>query len=170
MELVFSVNVSRDYDAADERIDDLHREATTHKKTDLNKAIACLVDAKNLMYGKDDRMIEQWLRLPLFLQQAGRFDEAMEQFEELLDMVRPRNERRLSFLNNTTHVELAICSDKMRIYDKMKLACKREKLTDKASFYAGLYDDCLALREELSVKLKNENAANFDNALKRLFM
>ncbi|WP_329007129.1 hypothetical protein [Pseudomonas aeruginosa] len=64
----------------------LGREATALKSSgNLGGAIRCLQEVKRLM-GSNPRgyTAQQWLRLPLYLQEAGRFDEAMEEFQELL--------------------------------------------------------------------------------------
>ncbi len=74
-------------DRAEQRISSLHREATDLKsKGDFERAIQCLREAEILK--KDTKTIypiKHSLRLPLFLQQSGNFDEAMFEFQKLID-------------------------------------------------------------------------------------
>lgn len=65
-------------------IRELGKKATQLKKTDLNEAIACLEQMNRLLDQVSTAYpIEPYLRLPLFLQQAGRMDEAEVLFERL---------------------------------------------------------------------------------------
>ncbi|POZ51331.1 hypothetical protein [Methylovulum psychrotolerans] len=168
MKIIVSVSATHDYDELDQKIDDLHREATHYKKTDLELSISYLKEAKELMQGKDNRLIEQWLRLPLFLQQSGRFDEAMVEFNLIIKNVRPRAEKRFGFLHQPTRIKLCITSEKLRIYEKMQLACKREKLPEMAKKYASLYNKCRMLHDGLSKKLAQEEDAKLARATKYL--
>lgn len=124
-------------DSADEqRIAALHREATEHKgKKEWDKAIACLREAERL---KGNVLtvypVKHSLRLPLFLQQAGRFDEAMREFQALLDdtesrVLRNLPKRNVSSKTMLTHAEYA------EIYAAMSTACKREKHMEQAEEY-----------------------------------
>lgn len=158
----------RPYTEIDQKIDDLHREATRHKKTDLEQAILCLKKAKRLMKEDDGRLIDQWLRLPLFLQKAGRFDEAMLEFERILKNVRPRVIKQLGFIQQPTRIDLCACSEYFKIYDKMRLACEREKLPKRAIEYQLLYEHHKKIHAELSVKLDQENKEEYERHLSHL--
>ncbi|WP_171694570.1 hypothetical protein [Methylomonas sp. ZR1] len=122
----------------DERIAALHREATQHKVFDWDAAVACLQEANDLMRrhgGIYD--IERWLRLPVFLQQAGRFQEAMQVFNQLLNDVEPRVRAEFSHTSPTTinkHIHLHY----QKIYDKMRMACKREKRLEEATQFGAM--------------------------------
>lgn len=118
----------------DEVSAELQREATRHKKAgDWDKAIECLKKAR-------DRADTGDLRLPVFLQQAGRFDEAMVEFERILSGVDARCARDYShhpeFAQHgfTHHV-------RAQIYDKMRLACKRQKLPAEVAKYEALKEE-----------------------------
>jgi tetratricopeptide (TPR) repeat protein len=146
--LTYEVVVTKD--PVDEQIAALHREATTHKGSSWDAAIACLKQAATLMRKrKGGYTINRWLRLPLFLQQAGYFDEAMREFEKLLSETIPR--RKKDTPNPTPHmVEMFAQSDYAAIYDKMQLACKRQKLAEKAAVYAKFVEMCKRRNAELS--------------------
>ncbi len=92
----------------------LGKEATALKKENLPAAIEKLRQAQALRPSvPTEYPIAEYLRLPLFLQQAGRMDEALTEFEKLLKQF-PRG-------------------DEWRdIYDKMRLAYQREKAFDQA--------------------------------------
>lgn len=70
----------------DERIAALNRQATVHKDSGhLDAAVACLKEAHSLMKQSGTTHTPQaWCRLPLYLQHAGRFDESMAVFDQLL--------------------------------------------------------------------------------------
>ncbi len=122
----------------EERISFLYKKATTCKKINWNQGVAYLQEMNALM--KTSRVIysaEYWTRLPVFLQSAGRFDEAMEEFERLLQEVEPRINKEMGHCTPTAiryfcHVNVE------RIYDKMRMVCKRQKLTEETNKYAKL--------------------------------
>ena len=129
----------------DEEISSLNRQATEHfGNKEFGQAIECLEKAQELMRKSLISFpIETYLRLPLYLQQAGRFDEAMQKFEKLLHEVDERNEVAYSHRPKFIQEGLAY-SDYRTIYDKMRLACKRQKLPDEAAKYETLsnkFDD-----------------------------
>ncbi len=145
------------------RISVLHREATQLKDSgEWDKAIAALQEAQELMRKSDDiDTIERWLRLPIFLQQGGRFDEAMQEFNRLLDELNDRTAREFShqpefIQRGATHHQRAA------IYNKMKVACKRQKLPEKAAKYEKLRDECLEKHqkymEERDIYWKEQSA------------
>lgn len=71
----------------DEETAALHREATHWKESgDWDNAIATLQKAQERMRKSNlSNTAESWVRLPLFLQQGGRFNEAELEFQRLLD-------------------------------------------------------------------------------------
>lgn len=83
-------------------------------------------------------VIDRWIRLPVFLQQAGRFDEAMQEFEKLLKEVQGRV--RQETLENATENWISYQEhiNYQKIYDKMRMVCKREKWADEVKKYASL--------------------------------
>ena len=145
------------FSESEQKIAALHKEATSYKKMDLEKAISLLQEASDLMR-KDDAgyLIEQWMRLPLYLQEAGRFDEAMREFERLLEEVRPRAEKELGQYFGQTYIECRVHLHNFKIYDKMRLVCKREKLVDKAKEYQRLFEKHELMHSELSAIIDQE--------------
>lgn len=122
----------------DEETAELNREATRLKNAgDWDGAIVALKKARERTDSDD-------LRLPLFLQQAGRFDEAMTEFNRILSRVDERFARDLSHQPEFIQKGQAL-HEKATIYDKMRLACKRQNLSDEASRYAAI---CEKYREE----------------------
>lgn len=71
----------------DEETAELHKEATRWKREgDWDKAVAALQKAQARMRQSSfSHTPQDWVRLPLFLQQAGRFVEAEVEFQRLLD-------------------------------------------------------------------------------------
>ncbi|WP_297813681.1 hypothetical protein [uncultured Methylophaga sp.] len=83
LHLTVSMQV-REHTDKEKLIRELGKSATQFKKTDLNEAIACLEQMNRLLDEvSTEYSIETYLRLPLFLQQAGRMDEAELLFERL---------------------------------------------------------------------------------------
>ena len=124
-----------------ERIDALHREATSYKdKKEWEKAIICLREADSLK-NKTSTIypIKHYLRLPLFLQQAGRFDESMQEFEKLIN---ESEQRVLSWLpkRNISSKKMLIHAELYEIYKAISTACKREKLLELSKKYLALHE------------------------------
>lgn len=131
------------------RISVLHREATQLKDSgEWDKAIAALQEAQELMRKSDEiHTIERWLRLPIFLQQGGRFDEAMQEFNRLLDELNDRTAD--EFDHQPEFIQRgATYHQRAAIYNKMKVACKRQKLPEEAAKYEKLRDEYYAKHEE----------------------
>ena len=83
--LEYEVSV-REKTASEERSRELLRDATQKKdEKNLDGAIASLREAYKLMAQSTiSYPIETFLRLPLYLQQAGRYAESIQEFERLL--------------------------------------------------------------------------------------
>lgn len=120
----------------------LHREATRMKVAgDWDGAVSALQKAQELMRNSNViNTTESWVRLPLFLQQAGRFEEAMEEFNRLLNEIDTLKAKESSqfpdkFRLGFTHHPRAV------IYDKMRVACKRQKSLEEAANYEVLRDE-----------------------------
>jgi tetratricopeptide (TPR) repeat protein len=125
---------------ADQEVATLHKRATSLKDDGrIDEAVQCLKRAQHLMRTEASYSypIEKWCRLPLFLQLAGHFDEAMQEFKRLIYEVDERLLKESRHLPDDIallfrHAHLAV------IYDKMKVACKREKRRDLAEKYLAL--------------------------------
>lgn len=118
----------------DEETAELSREATRLKDAgDMDGAVQALKKVK-------DRTGTAGVRLPLFLQQAGRFDEAMVEFNILLSEVDEQYARDFSHQPEFIQKGQALHA-KATIYDKMRLACKRQKLPEEAAKFESLRDN-----------------------------
>ena len=149
---------SRPNTQAEDRVSELHRQATIYKNdANWDKAIACLREAEKLKCGVETIYpIKHALRLPLFLQQGGYFNEAMAEFQKLLDGT---EDRVLSWLpkRNISSKTMLIHADLMNIYQSMSTSCKREKLQALADEYAELAEEHKSLHMKL---LKAEQTRN----------
>lgn len=106
----------------------LLRKATRlHDAGDLEKSITTLHKAYKAIRkeGKWSHPIEIYLRLPLYLQEAGHPNEAWKEFNNLL---------RVGYFKEEPYKE-CITSDASRIYDKMRLFLHREKNFKEAVSY-----------------------------------
>jgi tetratricopeptide (TPR) repeat protein len=123
--------------ARDDRVAELLRQATAFKdKKEWDKALSVLAEAKKLMLVSPVAYsIETWCKYPLYLQQAGRFEEAMEEFKFLFDDLerRARHEAKLDNPNVSSerrkiaYYQIIISNGKQIIKDKMTLAQSRQK-------------------------------------------
>lgn len=121
---------------SDESLTTLLRESTTFKDAGRwIEAVASLYQAKALMLASTVCYpAETWCKLPLYLQQAGRFTEAMDEFQFLLDDL-PRRARHDAQLDNPNvgpeaskqrFYKTILKADEPIIKDKRALAQKRE--------------------------------------------
>ena len=94
--------------------DKLLKEATTKKKSgDINGAIKALRDSYKILNENSVlSSIQTYLRLPLYLQEAGNSDEAWNEFNQLIMWVntKPR------YSPAVTPMDLSIIWDKMRLH------------------------------------------------------
>ena len=131
-------------------IGELHKKATALLSDGhVEQAIELLRQAHQLMRKEAfcGDAVDKWLRLPLVLQKAGRFDEAMREFEALLSDLYAIKLKQLpqypdEIVMLLTHRIRAV------IYDRMRLACKREKRLDLAQRYADLAEEELRKADE----------------------
>lgn len=112
-------------------------------------------DAKNLEYAilflkracdsirktNIEYSVTTFLRLPLYLQQAKRFDEAWSEFDKLLNLGYP----------NQSRDKVVIAYDKGKIYDKMRLCLQREGKFDLAVKY-GIFSELYRIIGDIKQK------------------
>lgn len=153
----------------DEELRRLNREATEAKKIkDWERAVVCLQLARERMRDSTcSHTLESWLRLPIFLQQAGRFDEAMAEFNLLIQDTKPRIDRELAHALPYAR-RFSIASSLMRIYDKMRLACQREKLPRETERYAKMSEQQRDIREKLEPLVIAEEKKRSDDYWKKV--
>ena len=117
---------------AEDRVAHLLRTATAFKKSKKWEiALAALLEAKRLMLSSSEIYpAETWCKYPLYLQRAGRTDEALAEFQFLLDDLeqRARRDARLDdpsvgpAKQKQTFYRLIIREDRKIITRKMELA------------------------------------------------
>lgn len=135
--LSFSFSTSiRENTAEEEEAKKLLKEATKLKdQKDLESAILCLRKAYDLMADSSiSYSTTTYLRLPLYLQQAGHFEESIDEFETLLNETPDKIARELSHISKTNQKGLSYMSYST-IYDKMRLVYQREKYFNEAIYY-----------------------------------
>lgn len=144
-----------------ERIAALHREATAHKGSDWNASIAALQEAAHLMRNSDYYEIDRMLRLPKFLEQAGRFNEAMKELDLLLSEVKQaaKNATKHSSSSLPSSTKCTTHDYYSQVYDVMSLVCKRKKLKDKEKEFRSLSEKHKLIVDELRKVLELEREA-----------
>lgn len=107
----------REKTEVEQRIWKLNKQATELKGVDWDTAITCLAEAQKMRpHVPTKYTIAEYLRLPVFLQQAGRMAEAEVEFKKLLSQFDRAHEIQA-------------------IYDKMRMAYQREKRFDEAAVF-----------------------------------
>jgi hypothetical protein len=131
----------REKTASEERSSELLKEATRKKdEKDMEGAISCLREAYMLMAQSTiSYPIETFLRLPLYLQQAGRYAESVAEFEKLLTNTSAKIAKEFSHVSAKQQNGLA-AMERAIIFDKMRLAAQREKQFVYAAYYQVLSD------------------------------
>ena len=97
------------------------------------------------------------LRLPLYLQKAGRFDEAMREFERLLSGVESGINSQFAHRSTSVRTMLAH-AEYQAIYDKIRLAFQRQGLAAQAAEYGKLAENHKRHHARL-MKLENKARA-----------
>lgn len=113
--------------ASDEKTAALLRQATAYADAKLwDEAIAALHDAHQRMRTSPVQYpIETWLKLPLYLQRAGRFDESVRLFDQLYAETTVRVTRFLGHESAQVR-KSAVARQRAVIAKKKALAEKRE--------------------------------------------
>lgn len=126
----------REKTESEERSSELLKVATRKKdEKDIEGAISCLEEAYMLMAQSTiSYPIETFLRLPLYLQQAGRYAESVEEFEKLLTNTSAKIAKEFSHISSKRQNGLA-AMERAIIFDKMRLAAQREKQFTYAAYY-----------------------------------
>ena len=148
---------------AKEHIRLLNLAATQLKKTDIDTAIQYLRRALALAEAIDDwsNTTEWYLRLPLFLQQAGRMDEAVKEFDLLLNSWEKFSQTlspQASELMREHAREIYLAT----IYDKLRLAWQRERNTTRAQEAAAACTIHRAEQDRIRPIIEAESKAEMD--------
>lgn len=113
--------------ASDNETAALLRQATAYADAkNWDEAIAALYSANRRMSASPvDYPIETWLKLPLYLQRAGRFDESVRMFDQI-DAETPARVARFFKHQSASWQERAVAEQRKVIAEKKALATKRE--------------------------------------------
>jgi len=105
----------------------LLRQATAYADAKAwDDAIAVLYKANEIMQASPGSWpIATWLKLPLYLQRAGRFDESMRVFDQI-DAETPARIARSFGHQSAAHQKRLVAGERERIAEKKALAMKRE--------------------------------------------
>ncbi len=136
----------------------LKKATALHGEKHYLAAVECLKAAYDLMWDEETIWpVSTYLRLPLYLQKAGKYEEALEEFRDMLEdanVTVNREFKHLSPAKRKSHVVFR----RHAIYDKMRVAAQREKRTADA-----LYFDLMARQlKKLALKMQNRKAAHAD--------
>jgi SPP1 gp7 family putative phage head morphogenesis protein len=150
-----------------EKIRTLQKDAST--ESDSGLAIAYLQEASELMRNSQFYNIDKMLKLPVLLHETGRFDEAMQEFERLLNEAKSVAERDEQSKTLPTFVRYTTHAFYQSIYKKMRMVCKKQKLKDKEAEYRSLAEKHKLVADELSKLVQFErNKAYSADRLKQL--
>jgi len=121
--------------AEDQESSDLMKQATQLQGEDIQTAVDALRKAQKLL--GNGHPILAHLRLPLYLQKAGLYEESIIEFKKLLKKSPRRNSSKFSHQPKETQ-KYFIALERGVIYNKMRLAAEREGRLDDAKKYNGL--------------------------------
>ena len=124
--LSMTTRITSHVSAEEKRIRELMRAATALSDTDPNAAVETFREAAALVpQTETDYTVAPFLRVPRYLQQAGRQEEAWEEFQRLL---------KGGYLNMQKG-KRAWHQMESAVYDKMRLFLQREKRLEEAVLY-----------------------------------
>lgn len=124
-------------------IGDLRRRATQYKRDgDWDNALRCMKEVHDIWMTTTPggTTAEGWTKYPLYLQQAGRYSEAITVFHQILAAANLIIERDLE--NSPPFIRRGYANHfRFVLYDKMRLAAKREKVTTDAERFEALAEE-----------------------------
>ena len=137
-------------------VSDYGKLATQYSNTDINLAITYLEKIWEINNTTDyDADLAQLVRLPKFLQHAGRFDEALVRCDELLNSSVDRMTARWSFHRLGSIIkDYFLALDRAAIYKCIALIYKREKNKEKSAYYKELENQQFAIADSLNQEIK----------------
>ena len=137
-------------------VSDYGKLATQYSNTDINLAITYLEKIWEINNTTDyDADLAQLVRLPKFLQQAGRFDEALVRCDELLNSSVDRMTARWGYHEfGQVNIDYGVALDKAGIYKCLAIIYKREKNKEKSAYYKELENQQFAIADSLNQEIK----------------
>ncbi|HDR1021280.1 TPA: hypothetical protein QB352_000517 [Pasteurella multocida] len=112
---------------------ELQKLATAYKYDNWGLSLACLFKAKKLLNPEGNPpLLQNITRLPLFLQQAGLFEESKSELQELFDNVEYYVENQIHSMNENQELSRKYYKAQYlnHLFDKARLIYKREKLDE----------------------------------------
>lgn len=147
--------------------DELQKLATSYKGDNWALCLACLFKAKPFLYTKASApLLQQMTRLPIFLQQAGLFEESKHELQELFDNVDSHIEKCAESIgkNKELYKKYLKALYLNHLFDKARLIYQREGLNDLSiqfkSIASSYFEESKVLALELD-KLRKLELAEF---------
>lgn len=147
--------------------DELQKLATSYKGDNWALCLACLFKAKPFLYTKGSApLLQQMTRLPIFLQQAGLFEESKYELQELFDNVDSHIEKCVESIgkNEELYKKYLKALYLNHLFDKARLIYKREGLNNLSiqfkSIASSYFEESKVLALELD-KLRKLELAEF---------
>lgn len=153
--LTFSVVFGKKTDS-EQKISALGKQATQYSgDNNLDAAILCLEQMWELIYESKSYYAQSLVRLPKFLQQAGRFHDAKRRFEELITLAPIAAQK---YGKDHDFSELYIPSLEHHflhdVYDAMRIVYKREKQIECSNKYKALAQEHLSMAQNFGKQLE----------------
>lgn len=153
--LTFSVVFGKKTDA-EQKISALGSQATEYKSgNNLNAAILCLEEMWGLAYESKSYWAKSLIRLPKFLQQAGRFHDAEKRFQELIALAP------IAAQESGKHHDLSEFYIPFEehyflydVYEAMRIVYKREKQIECSNKYKALAQEHLSMAQSFGKQLE----------------
>lgn len=147
--------------------DELQKLATSYKGDNWALCLTCLFKAKPFLYTKGSApLLQQMTRLPIFLQQAGLFEESKYELQELFDNVDSHIEKCAESIgkNKELYKKYLKALYLNHLFDKARLIYKREGLNNLSiqfkSIASSYFEESKVLALELD-KLRKLELAEF---------
>ncbi len=135
----------------------LQKLATRFKKINWNESLTCLYKANQLVEeSKEAQSLQNITRLALFLQQAGRFEEAKFELQRLFENVDNYviNYNKMFSKTDELRMQWMESSYLAHLFDKARLIYRREKLIDESKQFLELSEQYKKTEIELHQKLQ----------------
>ena len=121
------------------RFGELMKQATAHKRAgNWDEAVRCAGEAHAIALASHAGgfAAEAWTKYPLYLQQAGRYDEAMRVFHQVIAAADSILAREMS--HQPAFIQRGYAFNlRSVVFDKMRVAAERERRNDEAEAFTG---------------------------------
>ena len=150
----------------DSLLSELGRRATAAKDSgEIDLAVDCLVRQRARAAEINQNLsVQTLLRLPLFLQRRGDYERAIQEFENLIERADMDSGYPGASPAGKAH---AAALWRAAVFDKMRVACRRQKDSERAAECAEACDREREIAEALSDVLDNERQIERERYLER---